>query len=138
MVTLLPSQATRNISVAELDVGTSLSISAPASVAQGAGFEISGILLRNDTAGPVPYVSIALSYNGTSLGSATTGLYGDYSKSVSIPSVGAFTLTASFAGASGFMGSEAFKNISIGGLIVSSALLIPVFIGGLIAYLSRR
>ena len=138
MVELLPSSATRNIVVEELQVGTTLTISAPSSVTQGASFVISGIFIMNDTGGPVPNATISLSYDGTSLGSATTGVDGDYLKTVSIPSVGSFTLRADYAGGGGFAGSEAFRNVSIGDVAVSSMLLISVAVGGIIAYLTRR
>ena len=128
---LLPSQATRSIQILAPDVSTSLSISAPASKKTGESFAISGILVRNDTGGPVPNASIALKYNGTSLGSATTGVDGDYLRTVSIPSVGTFTLTASFGGmtvAGVYLGpSDSYSAIAVevpGGLLGLLVLLV--------------
>ena len=138
MVTLLPSQATRNISVTMADVSTSLTISAPSSVQVGASFTISGILIRNDTGGPVSNASIVLSYNGSPLGSASTGVDGDYLRTVNIPTSGSFTLKASFSGMSVFGASEASTNISIGGLIPSTTLLFPFIAGISLLFISQR
>ena len=99
MVNYLPSQATTSITVTALDVATSLTISAPASVVQGQSFNISGILVRNDTGFPIPNEEISINYNGSPIGTGTTGVDGDYLITGSIPSVGIFTLTANFAGA---------------------------------------
>ena len=130
---LLPSQATRSIQILAPDVSTSLSISAPASKKAGESFAVSGILVRNDTGGPVSGASIALKYNGTSLGSATTGVDGDYLRTVSIPSVGTFTLTASFGGmtvAGVQLGpSEAYSRLVLQGE-VSPLLMLAVLAGG--------
>lgn len=114
MVTLLPDSATRSITIEPLDVATTLSISAPSSAKKGASFNTSGILTRNDTGGPIRYASIPLSYNGTSLGSATTGVDGDYLKTVSINAEGTFTLKATFAGGAGYAASSAQRGMAIG------------------------
>ena len=95
---LNPSYASRGIVVEAADVDTTLTISAPASVAVGQSFAISGILIRNDTGGPVVGANIELKYNNTALGNATTGVDGDYLRSVSIPTEGSYTLKASFGG----------------------------------------
>jgi len=99
MVNYLPSQATTQITVSALEVATSLTISAPANVVQGQSFPISGILTRNDTGFPIPNAQINVLYNGTPIGSGTTGVDGDYLITGSIPAMGTFTLTANFAGA---------------------------------------
>lgn len=49
MVKYLPSYATRTITVLTAEVGTELSINAPANVIQGQSFEIFGVLQRIDT-----------------------------------------------------------------------------------------
>ncbi len=95
---LKSSSASRGIIVEAADVNTTLSVSAPSTVQVGQSFSISGILIRNDTGGPIIGASISLKYNGTSLGSATTGVDGDYLKTASIPIVGSHSLQASFGG----------------------------------------
>ena len=126
MVTLLPSSATRSITIQPLDVSTSLTISAPSSAKKGGSFVISGILIRNDTSGPVTGASITLSYNGTSLGSATTGVDGDYLKTVSIGSEGTFTLKANFAGGSGYAASTAQSVVRVVALAIATPIIIMV------------
>ena len=139
MVQLLSSQATRNITVTVLSVNTSLSISAPASVVQGTSFAISGILIRNDTGGPVRNASITVSYNGNIIGIATTGVDGDYLITGTIPSPGNFTLKAQFGGMSlgGLMLSPSMASMRIGttGVAISPGILLLGIIG---AYLLTR
>jgi len=141
MVTLIPSSAQRSITITPADVTTSLTISAPSSAKKGATFPVSGILIRNDTGGPVRYATITLSYNGISLGSTTTGVDGDYLKTVSIGTDGTFTLKAKFAGGSGYAASTAQSKISVGDLeVMVPALLVsavlPIVVGVILA--SRR
>ena len=111
-----PSSATRQITIAEIEYSTFLNINAAGLVDQGAPFPISGRLTFME--GGVEYGlggrSIALSYNGTSLGSATTDGSGNYSKSVTINTSGSYTLKASFAGASGLAASSAVLGVRIG------------------------
>ena len=129
----MPSQATKSIQILAPDVSTSLTLSAPSSKKAGESFALSGILVRNDTGGPVPSASVALRYNGTSLGSASTGVDGDYLRTVSIPSVGTFTLTASFAGmtvAGAYLGpSESRVIIGLEGE-VNPLLVLALLAGG--------
>ena len=130
-----PSSATRQITIQELVYSTFMSISAPSSVAQGTPFPISGRLTFME--GGVEYGlggrSIALTYNGTSLGSATTDGSGNYSKSVTINTSGSYTLKASFAGASGLAESSAAMGVRIG--IAQPATLI---LAALAAYFLLR
>ena len=111
-----PSSATRQITIADIVYSTFLSINAPGLVDQGAPFPISGRLTFME--GGIEYGlggrTIALTYNGTSLGSATTDGSGNYSKSVTINSSGSFTLKASFAGGSGLAASSASMGVQIG------------------------
>ena len=136
MVTLLPSTATKTITILLADVATSLTISAPSSAKKGASFPVSGILIRNDTGGPVPYASITLSYTGTNLGSTTTGVDGDYLKTVSIGAEGTFALKANFAGGSGYAASEAQRGISVGmptPITAIVSIVLPIAIGLIVA-----
>ena len=129
MSTLLPSSASRNITILAPDVNTSLTISAPSSRNPGESFVISGMLIRNDTGGPVPNASVSLTVDGGSIGSVTTGVDGDYIKSTSINTPGTHSLRASFAGGSGFAASTASQNISVGIIESLTPILIPIVIG---------
>lgn len=140
MVTLLPSSAQRSITIEPLDVATSLTISAPPSAKKGASFNISGILVRADTGGPVPFVALLLSYNGASLGIATTGVDGDYLKTVSIGVDGTFTLRAAFAGGGGYAASTAQTRLSVGVPLIGVPYiaLAPIVTGLALAYIFGR
>lgn len=128
MVTLSPSSATRSITVEPLEVATSITISAPSTVKLGESFSITGILIRQDTGGPVPNALIKLYYNGSSIGSVTTGVDGDYIKSgVTFLNAGTWTLKATFAGGSGYAASAAQKPISVRGKALPSPIqIIPI------------
>ena len=126
MATLLPSTATRNITILEPEISTTLTISAPTSRSSDLGFNIAGILIRNDTGVPVPNASIELSYNGVSLGSVITGVDGDYIKFTRITTPGTYTLTASFTGGSGFAASMANQGINIGLVSPLTAIALPL------------
>ncbi len=102
MVTYLPTTASRAITVLTAEVGTTLTITAPASVIQGQPFIIEGVLKRADTLTPLLGEEISLSYNGFNLGTTQTrSLEGSikYQAIVQIDEVGAYTLRADFAGA---------------------------------------
>jgi len=117
MVTLLPSTATKSITVLEREIGTTLTITAPSEVLEGGAFGISGYLTRDDTAAGIPDATVTLRYNETLLGSDTTSVEGHYLLTgCIIPSIGTFTLEASFAGMTGLAASQASKGISIRGL----------------------
>lgn len=102
MVQYLSSYATRPITVTTAEVGTTLTITAPASVLQGQPFLIEGVLKRVDTNAPLAGENIVLSYNGIPLGTTLTrSLEGSikYMATVQIDDVGSYTLRAEFAGA---------------------------------------
>ena len=138
MSVLLPSSATRNISILAPDVATTLTISAPTSRNAGTGFNITGILTRNDTGGPVPNASIELSYDGTVIGTVTTGIDGDYIRFLNIQTPGTYSLNASFAGGTGFSASMATRNISVGIIESLTPLLIPIAIGIAALFLLKK
>jgi len=115
MVTYLETSATKSITVLSLEVGTTLTITAPSEVVQGIAFGISGYLTRNDTGAGIPNATVTLSYNGTLLGSDTTSIDGHYLLTGSVMyDLGTFTLTAYFAGSTGLGASSAFKGIRLG------------------------
>ena len=142
MVTLLPSTATRTITVLVSEIATTLTIIAPASVTQGVPFTINGQLVRNDTGVALPNMSISVSYNGNSIGSVLTDMQGVYSITAIIPDPGTFTLKAAFAGATGYAASEAQSRISVSDMIIRIPNLLvgvvaPIVIGGILASLGR-
>lgn len=141
LATLLPSTATRPISVLAAEVATSLVIIAPDSVVQGELFMITGQLTRVDTGGALVGEAVLVSYNGQSLGTPTTDMQGVYSIQAVIPETGNYTLTAKFEGRSGFMGSDASKGISIS--LIEPPTPWFLILGGLLVvgsvwYLMRR
>lgn len=99
---------------------TNLTISAPEKAYPITSFTISGVLKYEyyGEAGwewlPLSGMAIKLSYNGISLGSATTGSDGSYSKSVTIEETGTFTLEAYFEGTSGYVASIAKTSVGVG------------------------
>jgi len=101
MVQYLSSFATRAITVLTAEVGTILTITAPASTIQGQPFLIEGVLKRVDTNAPLDGENIALSYNGVNLGTVLTrDIEGSikYQAQVQIDDVGEYNLRAEFAG----------------------------------------
>jgi len=101
MVNYLPQTATTTITVLTAEVGTTLTIWAPAEVIQGQPFLIEGQLKRADTGALLAGEEISISYNGTHLVTTPTrSIEGTikYQAAVQIDEVGSFTLTASFAG----------------------------------------
>jgi hypothetical protein len=80
---------------------TRISISAPSSVAPGQTFTISGKLEYKSSPGAWSGLAgrtVSLYYDSTKIADVTTGSDGSYSASVSIPTIGTYTLTASYAG----------------------------------------
>ena len=141
MVTLLPSTATKTITITPADVATSLNISAPSSAKKGASFRVYGQLTRNDTGVAVPGAGINLSYNGQSIGTPTTDMQGVYDISMSIPNEGTFTLKANFAGGSGYAASEAQSRISVSvptSLTAIVSIVLPIAVGLGVATLWRK
>lgn len=130
-----PSSATRQITIQELVFSTFMSINAPGLVDQGAPFPISGRLtfMEGGQEFGLGGRTIALSRNGTSLGSVTTDGSGNFSKSVTINTSGTFTLKAAFAGGSGLAASSASMGVRIG--VASPAMLV---IAALAAYFLLR
>jgi len=73
-----------------------VTISAPSYADAGKWFAVSGILYDSVTGYPITGASVLLYYDGASLGSATTGIDGDYLKSVKIDTAGVWTLKAKY------------------------------------------
>ena len=73
---------------------TVVTISAPSSSDVGEWFNISGIVYESTTGEPISGALVNIYYDGKSLGSATTGVDGDYLDSVKINETGYFELKA--------------------------------------------
>jgi len=73
-----------------------VTISAPSYAYVEEWFVVSGILYDSVTGYPITGASVPLYRNGSSLGSATTGIDGDYLKSVKIGTAGVWTLKAKY------------------------------------------
>ncbi len=135
MVQYLASTATTQINVITSEVATILTITARAEVTQGEPFIIEGTLSRADTGMPLSGEQIALSYNGTSLGTTTTRDFEGgirYSTQVQIDTIGDYTLTATFAG-SERAGLILRPSSQIGGINIGANANIPVILGGITA-----
>jgi len=76
-----------------------VTISAPSYADVGEWFAVSGILYDSVTGYPITGASVLLYRNGSSLGSATTGIDGDYLKSVKIDTAGVWILKAKYGAA---------------------------------------
>lgn len=130
MVNYLPSSASRTITVLVSEIGTTLTIDAPAEVTPGASFEIFGQLTRNDIGAAIPNASISISYNGTPLGSVTTDMQGVYRIPASLPGPGTFTLRAAFAGMTvpglTLGASSASRRIGLGEISVLPLVLLGI------------
>lgn len=80
-------------------VMVTVTISVPSSVEKSEWFNVSGIVYDSATGYPVAGANVNLYYNGYSLGSATTGVDGDYLATVKINEAGYFELEALFGAA---------------------------------------
>ena len=124
----------------EVGIPTATTISAPDTVEPGQTFNISGILYEKDSGIAIPGQSINLSYNGKSLGTATTGIDGDYLKQASIPTAGVQTLKAEFLGAAGYAASSGTTRMGVGVPLVSIpyTAIASILTGLAIAHFPRR
>ena len=97
MVQYLPSSATAQINVITSEVGTVLTLTAPAEVIQGQPIRLSGELRRSDNNTLLSGETITAVFNGTTFGSDTT-MNGTYNIDGVINDIGTYTLTVNFAG----------------------------------------
>jgi len=136
MVTLLPSTATKTITVLVAEVATKLTIVAPASVAEKEYFIVQGQLTRDDTGEAIPNMTINVRYNGNAFGWALTDMQGVYKVTSDIPEPGTVTLKAVFEGAEGYAASEAKRGINVGvpaPLNVIVSMVLPIAVGLVVA-----
>ncbi len=123
-------------SLLEADIPTTLTINAPASVEPDETFSITGILYETETGLPLPNQIIDLSYNGVILGSALTGVDGDYLIQAFISTEGTYTLLASFAGTTTLGASQATSRLTTGGLELTA--LLPILVVGAVALIAFK
>ena len=136
MVTLLPSTATRTITVLAAEVATKLTIVAPASVVEKEYFIVQGQLTRGDTGEAIPNMTIDVRYNGNAFGWALTDMQGVYKVTSAIPEPGTVTLKAVFEGAEGYAASEAKRGLTVGvptPLTAIVSIVLPIAVGLVIA-----
>jgi len=149
MVRYLPSSATDTITISQLEYPTMLTCVCPDAATEKSPFPITGKLTFRE--GGVDYGlegrPIALKYDGTSIGTVTTGTGGNYSTSIIIPTFGTYTITASYAGESGMTAAAATAGVRITGVGAwerfktwwgslpswKKALIIAASIGGVVA-----
>ncbi len=131
-ITLTPTE--------EPSIPTTLTISAPPFAYPAQTFPISGILYETGTGVPIPNKQINLSDNGVSLGSATTGIDGDYLKQVSIPAEGVYTLKAEFPRATGYTASSKTIRMGVGVPLIGVPYiaLAPIVTGLALAHILGR
>ncbi len=124
----------------EPSIQTTLTIEAPPLVDPGQTFNITGILTRNDTGAPIPNQTINLTYNGSNLGSTTTGIDGDYLKQASIPTEGVYTLKAEYPGTAGYAASSKTIRMGVGVPLIKTPYiaLAPIVTGLALAYFFGR
>jgi len=136
MVTLLPSTATRTITVLVAEVATTLTIVAPASVAEKEYFIVQGQLTRSDTGEAIPNMTIDVRYNGNAFGWAITDTQGVYKVTSAIPEPGTVTLKAVFEGAEGYAASKAERGLSVSVptlLTTIVPIVLPIAVGLIVA-----
>jgi hypothetical protein len=121
-------------------IPTTLTLSAPNSVEVGEKFNLSGILYEKYTGTAIPNQTINLSYDGKSLGTATTGIDGDYLRQVSIPTEGVHTLKAEFLGAAGYAASSRTTRMGVGVPLtkIPYIAILPIVTGLAVAHLLKR
>ena len=131
MPTYLPTTAQTTINILPLEVGTSLTISAPPSAIEGQPFNVTGMLTRDDTGAGLPGETISPSYNGVTLADVQTQADGSYSFTMSIAEAGSFTLTVGFAGSTrpGLRLGPSVARATIGAM----ATLIPLYASVIVA-----
>ena len=144
MVTLLPSEASRQIAIYAAEVSTSLSIDAPPDAFEDQTFQVTGKLTRDDTEEGIANQPIDL-YSGPSLlATAQTSATGWYTFNVSIATPGTYTLKAEFDGADveGYIkrlnGSSARMTIGNPNLDALKPYIIPAAIVAATIYLINK
>ncbi len=98
MVLYLPSTGTAIIQVLSAEVGTTLSINAPAEVIQGQSFDVFGVLQRVDTGEALAGEEIEFWQDGLFISSTLTASDGSYLFTHSIIDTGPSTLVVRFTG----------------------------------------
>ena len=109
---------------AAVGIPTTITITAPNKIAADERFFISGILYDSNSGAPIPNQPTNAYYNGKPLGSATTGIDGDYLIEASIPEGGVWILKAEFPGTPGFAASSSLTDAIVTTTPMSTAIQI--------------
>jgi len=91
-------------------IPTTTTIATPDKIATNERFYVSGILYDTDSGAPIPNQPINAYYDGKPLGSATTGVDGDYLIETSIPESGFWAIKAEFPGTPGYAASRSLTD----------------------------
>ena len=150
MVKYLASTASTTIQVLTAEVGTTLSINAPANVTQGQPFDIFGVLQRIDNMQTLDGETIELWVDGVFISSMLTDWVGTpvgpspgaYQFFHSISAEGVHTLEVFFRGVTGALGaSSAQASVGVGAQAIPPALMVSggaVLLGTLAVIVSAK
>lgn len=122
---------------AAVGIPTTTTITAPDKIAADERFFISGILYETNSGVAIPNQPINSYYNGKPLGSATTGIDGDYLIEASISEGGVWTLKAEFPGTPGYAASSSISDMSVETSLIAIAIQVaaPLAVCVLLSYL---
>lgn len=122
-------EATRSITVNEVAdlIYTSLTGQAPTQVAQGASFNVSGVLKRLDDNAPIAGATIRLYEDGTLKKTGTTASDGSYAINHSIADQGTYEIKAEYPGSGGLGLGEVSPVVKTGLLILGAYALSRAF-----------
>jgi hypothetical protein len=116
MVTYQASSASKQVTISELVYATALTLVVPTNpIAEGTGFAISGRLTYREGGVDYGIPSRTINISGGVTGTVTTGADGSYSLNTVIAHFGTYTITASFAGATGLSASSATGGVNVFG-----------------------
>ena len=109
---------------AAIGIPTTTTITSPDKIAADEKFFVSGILYESITGVAIPNQPINAYYDGKPLGSATTGVDGDYLIEASIPESGVWTLKAEFPGTPGYAASSSLTDAIVTATPIATAIQI--------------
>ncbi|NKR69231.1 hypothetical protein GS536_14385 [Rhodococcus hoagii] len=115
------SAEVQSVTVADPDVETSLSVSAPASATTGESVSLSAQVTPVSAQG-----SVRFKVNGSTVGAAVPVSGGAASVPHTFNAAGSFTVTAEFTGAAGFTDSTAEQSVTVSDPDVTTSLAVTV------------
>jgi hypothetical protein len=114
MVTYQASSASKQVTISELVYATALTLVVPTNpIAEGTGFAVSGRLTYREGGVDYGLSGRTINISGGVTGTLTTGTDGSYSLNTVIAHFGTYTITASFAGATGLSASYATGGVNV-------------------------